>query len=88
LTAPVGLGVSFSPDGHLLALSQTEYRSNPFSPDGSLFASSDADVQLYEVRLKDLVALACRIAGRNLTVDEVMSSRRSPFQLNPKVCPQ
>jgi WD40 repeat protein len=88
LTAPVGVGVSFSPDGHLLSLSQTEYRSNPFSPDGSSFASSDTDDQLYEVRLEDLIALACRIAGRNLTVDEVMSSRRSPFQLNPKVCPQ
>ena len=88
LTAPTGVGVSFSSGGHLLALSQTEYRSNPFSPDGSSFASSDADAQLYNVRLQDLIALACRIAGRNLTVDEVMSSRRFPFPLDAKVCPQ
>ena len=66
LAEPYGLGVSFSQDGRLLALSQTEYRSNPFSPDGSSFASSDAEADLYDVRLEDLIALACRIAGRNL----------------------
>jgi len=88
LTEPYGLGVSFSPDGRLLALSQTEYRSIPFSPDGSSFASSDADAELYNVRLGDLISLACRIAGRNLTADEVMSSRQSPFPLNAKICPE
>jgi WD40 repeat protein len=87
LTAPVGLGVSFSPDGRRLALTQTEYRSAPFSPDGSSFASGDADAQLYDVRLEDLFAAACRIAGRNLTAEE-MASARSLFPLDAKVCPQ
>lgn len=87
LSAPVGVGVSFSPDGDLLALSQTEYRSDPFSPDGSLFLSSDADSQLYRVNLAYLKTLACRIAGRNLTADEVQSSSRSPSALDAAVCP-
>jgi WD40 repeat protein len=85
LTAPVGLGVAFSPDGHTLALSQTEYRSNPFSRDGSQVASTDADIQLYDVDLKDLKALACRVAGRNLTADEI--ARRSAYPLNASICP-
>jgi WD40 repeat protein len=84
LTAPVGLGVTFSPDGHMLALSQTEYRSSPFSPDGSRVASTDADVQLYDVDLQDLKALACRIAGRNLTADEI--ARRSAYPLSASIC--
>jgi WD40 repeat protein len=88
LPALEGVGVSFSPNNRLLAFSQTEYRSNPFNPDGSLFASSDADTELYHVRLEDLIALACRIAGRNLTADEVMSSGQSPSPLDAKVCPQ
>jgi len=83
-----GSSVSFSPDGHMLALSATEYRSNPFSPDGSSFASSDAEADLYDVRLEDRISLACRIAGHNLTADEVASSRQSPFPLNAKICPE
>jgi WD40 repeat protein len=39
-----------------------------FSPDGMWFAMGSADhsVQLWNVRLEDLISLACRIAGRNL----------------------
>jgi WD40 repeat protein len=87
LSATVGVGVSFSPDRRRLALIQTEYRSNPFNPDGSLFASTDADTHFYDVGLEDLKALACRIAGRNLTAEEAVSSRRSPFPLGTEVCP-
>jgi WD40 repeat protein len=62
--------VSFSPDGRWLALNPTEYRSSPFSPDGRWFASSSTDTRLYHLRLEDLMQLACRTAGRNLTKDE------------------
>jgi hypothetical protein len=59
---------------------------HPFSPDGSLFASSAADAELYDIRVEDLSALACQIAGRNLTADEVMSSQRSAVPLDAAVC--
>jgi WD40 repeat protein len=87
LSATAGVGLAFSPDSRLLTLMQTEYRSNPFNADGSSFASSDANTHLYNARLEDLVALACRIAGRNLTAEEAVSSRRSPFPLDAEVCP-
>ncbi|WP_294533464.1 hypothetical protein [uncultured Rhodoblastus sp.] len=87
LNAPVGLCVSFSPNGKRLALNQTEYCANPFSPDSLMFASTDADSELYQVNPTDLKTLACRIAGRNLNADEVHSSSHSQFRLDPKICP-
>lgn len=78
--------VSFSPDGRWLALNPTEYRISSFSPDGHWFASSSADTRLYHVRLDDLILLACRTAGRNLTTSEWESSFGD--QLYRKTCPQ
>jgi WD40 repeat protein len=77
--------VSFSPDGRWLALSPSEHRSNPFSPDGNWFAASSADTRLYHLRLEDLIPLACRTAGRNLTNDEwARSFADQPYR---KTCP-
>jgi WD40 repeat protein len=78
--------VSFSPDGRWLALNSTEYRTNPFSPDGNRFVSSGLDTRLYHVELKDLIGVACRTAGRNLTEAEWKRS----FGLQPyrKTCPE
>jgi WD40 repeat protein len=71
LKAPYRVGnVSFSPDGHWLALNSTSYLSNSFSPDGHWFASSSTDTRLFHLRLEDLILLACRTAGRNLTQKE------------------
>jgi WD40 repeat protein len=84
LTASAGADVSFSPDGRLLAVSAGEHRINPFSPDGSLFASSAADAEIYDIRVDDLIARACQVAGRNLTADEVGSSAAP---LDAAVCP-
>ena len=78
--------VSFSPDGRWLALNLTEYRTNPFSPDGNRFVSSSTDTRLYHVRLEDLISLACRTAGRNLTKTEwAQSFMDQPYR---KSCPQ
>ena len=87
LQAPYKVGsVSFSPDGHWLALNLTEYRTNPFSPDGNRFVSSSTDTRLYHVRLEDLIVLACRTAGRNLTKTEWKQSFGDrPYR---KTCPQ
>jgi WD40 repeat protein len=62
--------VSFSPDGRWLALNLTEYRSSPFSPDGQWFASSSTNTRLYHLRWEELIDIACRTAGRNLTEQE------------------
>jgi WD40 repeat protein len=84
LSAPFSVGnVSFSPDGRWLSLNQTEQRARPFSPEGRWFASSDSDARLYSVRLDDLVQLACRTAGRELTEDEVQKG--GPL-LNARIC--
>jgi WD40 repeat protein len=87
LQAAYGVGnVSFSPDGRWLALNPTEYRSSPFSSDGHWFASSNTDTRLFHVRLDDLILLACRTAGRNLTKSEWESSfGDQPYR---KTCPQ
>jgi WD40 repeat protein len=78
--------VSFSPDGRWLALNLTEYRTNPFSPDGRWFVSSNTNTRLYHVRLEDLIVLACRTAGRNLTKTEwELSFGDQPYR---KTCPQ
>jgi WD40 repeat protein len=87
LTGSAGPDVSFSPDSRLLAVSPSEHRINPFSPDGSLFASSAADTEIYDIRVDDLIARACQVAGRNLTADEVGSSLRSAAPLDAAVCP-
>jgi hypothetical protein len=87
LTASVGPDVSFSPDSRLLAVSASEHRINPFSPDGALFASSAADAEIFDIRVDDLIARACQVAGRNLTADEVGSSARSAAPLDAAVCP-
>jgi WD40 repeat protein len=85
LPAPFDIGnVSFSPDGRWLSLNQTEHRAHPFSPDARWFASSDSDARLYPVRLDDLVQLACRTAGRNLTADEL---EKGNALLDAKICP-
>jgi WD40 repeat protein len=81
LSAPYGVGnVAFSPDSRLLALNPTEQRASPFSPDGR-FATSSADTRIYHVRLEDLIGMACRTAGRDLTADEQKGS-----ELDAKVC--
>ena len=85
LTASAGADVSFSPDGRLLAV--TAGGTNPFSPDRSLFASIAADAEIYDIRVGDLFARACQVAGRNLTADEVGSSLRSAAPLDAAVCP-
>ena len=73
-------------DGRWLALNLTEYRTNPFSPDGNRFVSSSTDTRLYHVRLEDLISLACRTAGRNLTKTEwAQSFMDQPYR---KSCPQ
>jgi WD40 repeat protein len=78
--------VSFSPDGRWVALNSTEYRTNPFSPDGNRFVSCSPDTRLYNVRLEDLIALACRTAGRNFTETEwELSFGAQPYR---KTCPQ
>jgi WD40 repeat protein len=78
--------VSFSPDGRWLALTPTEYRSSPFSPDGHWFASSGTNALLYHLRLEDLIRVACRTAGRNLTKSEWEKSfGNQPYR---KTCPQ
>jgi WD40 repeat protein len=85
LPAPFDIGnVSFSQDGRWLSLNQTEHRAHPFSPDARWFASSDSDARLYPVRLDDLVQLACRTAGRNLTADEL---EKGNALLDAKICP-
>ena len=86
LTASTGAGVAFSPDGAFVSVSPTEHRISPFSsPDGTLFATSAADAELYHVRLDDLIARACKLAGRNLTAEEVASSLRSDAPLDAAV---
>jgi WD40 repeat protein len=78
--------VSFSPDGRWLALNMSEYRTNPFSPDGNRFVSSSTNTWLYHVRLEDLIGLAGRTAGRNLTKTEwELSFGELPYR---KTCPQ
>jgi WD40 repeat protein len=77
--------VSFSPDGRWLALNPTEYRSSPFSRDGHWFASSATNTLLYHLRLEDLILVACRTAGRNLTKSEwELSLGDQPYR---KICP-
>jgi WD40 repeat protein len=87
LQAPYRVGnASFSPDGRWLALIPTVYLTNPFSPDGSRFVSSGTETRLYHVRLEDLIALACRTAGRNLTKSEwKLSFGDQPYR---KTCSQ
>jgi WD40 repeat protein len=81
LPAPYGVGnVAFSPDSRLLALNPTEQRASPFSPDGR-FATSGTDTRIYHVRLEDLIGMACRTAGRDLTADE-----QKDRELDAKVC--
>jgi WD40 repeat protein len=78
--------VSFSPDGRWLALNSSEYRTSPFRPDGNRFVSTSTDTRLYHVRLEDLILLACRTAGRNLTKTECrLSLEDQPYR---KTCPQ
>ena len=74
-------GVAFSPDGHWLALGQTEFRARPFGHDSALFASTDSEARLFRPRLDDLIALACRTAGRDLAANEVRASI-VPLDLN------
>jgi WD40 repeat protein len=71
LHTPYGVGnVSFSLDGRWLALESTEFRTNPFSPDAHWFASTNADTLIYRLQLEDLISLACRTAGPDLTEGE------------------
>jgi WD40 repeat protein len=87
LQMPYKVGsVSFSQDGRWLALNFAEYRTNPFSPDGNCFVSTSTNAGLYHVRLEDLIQLACRTAGRNLTKTEwKLSFGDQPYR---KTCPQ
>jgi len=86
LHAPNKVGnVSFSRDGRWVAFNQSEFRSSPFSPDGFWFASTAPDTRLYHTRLEDLVLLACRTAGRNLTANELLIG---DVPLDPKICPE
>lgn len=86
LKTPYRIGnVSFSADGRWLALNSTSYSSNPFSPDGHWFASSSADTRLFHLSLEELILLACRTAGRNLTPKEWEISFRD--QPHRATCP-
>ena len=47
-----------------------------------LFALSAVDTEIYDIRVDDLFARACQVAGRNLTADEVGSSVRAAAPLD------
>ena len=67
LTAPDPTTVPFFPHGH-----EEEISKVTFSPDNHWLAtgSSDGVVRLWTLRLDELIDLACRTAGRNLSRDE------------------
>jgi WD40 repeat protein len=71
--------VSFSPGGGWLALNFSQYRSSSFSRDGQ-FVSSSTETRLYHMRLEDLILVACRTAGRNLTSAEWASFVNRPYR--------
>jgi WD40 repeat protein len=62
--------VSFDPHGRWLSVQAGEFRAQPFSPDGRLVATFGNERLLFHLQTDDLVDLACKTAGRNLTLEE------------------